>query len=115
LENQVMLAETEFDEAIAVEEAQLAELDRLSNTVRGRLTELRAARERTTSRDTEAALATDAGAAWSPERKVALFASLFRGREDVFPRRWEKPGRVAGGGRPAARTSGSPECAPSRA
>jgi hypothetical protein len=68
LENQVMLAETEFDEAIAVEEAQLAELDRLSNTVRGRLTELRAARERTTSRDTEAALATDAGAAWSPEQ-----------------------------------------------
>jgi superfamily II DNA or RNA helicase len=100
LENQVMLAETEFDEAIAVEEAQLAELDRLSNTVRGRLTELRAARERTTSRDTEAALATDAGAAWSPERKVALFASLFRGREDVFPRRWEKPGKGRSGWAP---------------
>ena len=26
---------------------------------------------------------------WTMEAQVALFRSLFRGREDVFPRRWE--------------------------
>jgi hypothetical protein len=100
LENQVMLAETEFDEAIAVEETRLAELDRLSDAARTRLAELRMAHERATARDAEAEGATDAGATWSPERKVALFASLFRGREDVFPRRWEKPGKGRSGWAP---------------
>lgn len=109
MENQVMLAETEFDEAIAAEETRLAELDRLTDAARTRLAGLR------TARDAETERAADEGATWSPERKVALFASLFRGREDLFPRRWENPGRVAAGGRPAARTSGSQECAPSRA
>jgi len=90
----------ELDAAIAAEEAKLAELDRLGDAARGRLGELRAARERAVLRDVEAERATDAGAAWSPERKVALFASIFRGREDVFPRRWEKPGKGRSGWAP---------------
>ncbi len=89
-----MLAETEFDEAIAAEETRLAELDRLTDAARTRLMELH------TARDAETERATDAGATWSPERKVALFASLFRGREDVFPRRWEKPGKGRSGWAP---------------
>ena len=35
-----MLAETEFDEAIAAEETRLAELDRLTDAARTRLMEL---------------------------------------------------------------------------
>jgi hypothetical protein len=27
----------------------------------------------------------------SPAAKIALFRSLFRGRDDVFPKRWENP------------------------
>ena len=95
-----MLAEIEFDEAIAAEETRLAELDRLSDAARIRLAGLHTARERAVARDVEAEPAVDAGATWSPERKVALFASLFRGRKDVFPRRWEKPGKGRSGWAP---------------
>jgi|ERR1035441_533734 hypothetical protein len=95
-----MLVETELDEAIAAEETRLAELDRLSDAARGRLTELCTARERAAAHGVEAERAIDAGATWSPEHKVALFASVFRGREDVFPRRWEKPGKGRSGWAP---------------
>lgn len=95
-----MPPETEFDEAIIAEEARLVELDRLRDAARGHLAELRAARERGALGDVEAERATEAGAAWPPERKVALFASIFRGREDVFPRRWEKPGKGRSGWAP---------------
>jgi len=94
-----MLSDTEFDNAIAAEETRLAELDRLSDEARRRITELRVARERTAAGETEIERDTDGGA-WSPESKVALFASLFRGREDVFPRRWEKPGKGRSGWAP---------------
>jgi hypothetical protein len=33
--------------------------------------------------------------------KLALFRSLFRGREDVFPRRWENPSKGKSGYSPA--------------
>lgn len=53
------------------------------------LAELHAQRERAITDD-----ASESGptrrASWTPQRKVELFASLFRGREDVFPHRWEK-------------------------
>ena len=39
----------------------------------------------------------------SPERKVALFRSLFRGREDVYPRRFES--------RRSGRSGYAPACA----
>lgn len=35
--------------------------------------------------------------------KIALFKSLFRGREDVFPRRWENPKTGKSGYAPACR------------
>lgn len=95
-----MLAETEFNAAIANEESRLAELDRLSTAARKRLVELHAARERAAARDAEDQRVTEAAATLSPERKVALFASLFRGREDVFPRRWENPGKGRSGWAP---------------
>jgi len=38
--------------------------------------------------------------------KVALFRSLFRGREDVFPRRWENAKKHKSGYSPACAYSG---------
>ncbi len=39
----------------------------------------------------------------TPEAKIALFRSLFRGREDVFPRRWENANTGKAGYAPACR------------
>ena len=88
LENPTMHFGTALDVAIAEEEARLAEFDRLSEAARGRLVELRVAREHA-AREVDAERAAGPGVAWSEERKVALFADLFRGRQDVFPLRWE--------------------------
>ena len=38
-----------------------------------------------------------------PTTKIALFRSLFRGREDVFPRRWENATTGKAGYAPACR------------
>ncbi len=56
-----MLAETEFDEAIAAEETRLAELNRLTDTARTHRAELRMARGQAAARDAETERATDAG------------------------------------------------------
>ncbi len=90
----------ELDVAIAAEETRLAELDRLSEAARGRLLELRVARERAERKVDDERTSPGPGAAWSAERKVALFASLFRGREDVFPLRWENKGKGRSGWAP---------------
>jgi len=37
---------------------------------------------------------------WTAERKLALFASLFRGRADVFPLRWENAAKAKSGWAP---------------
>ena len=42
--------------------------------------------------------------AMSNAEKVALFRSLFRGRDDVFPRRWENSKTAKAGYAPACRT-----------
>ena len=99
-----MSSGADLETAIAVEEARLAGLDRLRDAARGRLLELNAARERDALVDLEAGHARAAGAAWSPERKVTLFASLFRGREDVFPLRWENPAKGRSGWAPRDNT-----------
>ena len=101
-ECRLVSAGAELDGAIATEEARLVELDRLRGATRDRLADLRALRERTRSgggAEREGALS----ATWTPERKVALFASLFRGRDDVFPVRWEQPAK--------GRSGWSPRCA----
>ena len=50
-----------------------------------------------------------------PATKIALFRSLFRGREDVYPRRFESRKTGKAGYAPRARTSGFAEFARSRA
>ena len=39
----------------------------------------------------------------TPQAKIGLFRSLFRGRDDVFPRRWENPKTGKTGYAPACR------------
>jgi superfamily II DNA or RNA helicase len=85
----------EFDAAIASREARLRELDSERDAVARELEELRTQREQATS-----GTAGEADASWTPQRKLALFAGLFRGREDVFPRRWEKPAKGRSGWAP---------------
>jgi superfamily II DNA or RNA helicase len=85
--------------AIAAVEARLRELDGEREAATRELAELLARRERAISagaaEDGEARTAS-----WTPQRKVALFAGLFRGREDVFPHRWEKPAKGKSGWAP---------------
>src|SRR5437016_2533491 len=77
---------------IADQEARLATLNRERDRAQLRLDQLRAERSALESRST----ARDEGIpplapapAPSPGEKVALFRSLFRGRDDVYPKRWE--------------------------
>lgn len=87
--------------AIEAEEARLAELDRERELVRRRVEELRAAHR---SKVASAPLAAEADdVAWTPERKLALFADFFRGREDVFPVRWDKRDKSRSGWSPSCR------------
>lgn len=90
----------DLDVAIVAEETRLAELDRLGEAARGRLVELRVARERAAREVDDERTSLGPGVAWSAERKVALFASLFRGRKDVFPLRWENKGKSRSGWAP---------------
>jgi hypothetical protein len=85
----------EFDAAIASMEVRLRELDSERDAVARELEELRTRREQGTS-----GTASEANASWTPQRKLSLFAGLFRGREDVFPRRWEKPAKGRSGWAP---------------
>lgn len=80
-------------EDIAAEEARLAALREETDVVIGRIRELR---ERLARRDRAAQGTTPAlpftrktAAPTSQDEKITLFRSLFRGRDDVFPRRWE--------------------------
>ena len=82
--------DAQLEEAIAREEERLSELDGLRDSVAGRLDGLRAMRDRAAS-ESDAVVQATTGSAWSAQRKLALFAGLFRGREEVFPTRWEKP------------------------
>lgn len=74
----------EFEAAIAAEEARLVQLDRERKAASRRLAELRSA-----SASAPLDNRPDPDPPWSPQRKLTLFASLFRGRPDVFPLRWE--------------------------
>jgi superfamily II DNA or RNA helicase len=71
-------------EAITQEEARLSRLDEERRLVAERLRELHA---QLSELESEALPATET-ATLSNQEKIALFRSLFRGREDVFPRRW---------------------------
>ena len=96
-----------LDNEIAELEERLASLDRERQSIQAALSDLRERRE------AELALANippepvanDASVtmASSPADKVALFRSLFRGRTDVFPKRWDNPKTGKSGYSPACR------------
>src|SRR5438445_8391162 len=93
VDNESMSANVELDAAIRALEVRLRGLERERDAMTRELAELRARRGKATS-DTSPV------AAWTPERKLALFASLFRGRKDLFPLRWEKPAKGRSGWAP---------------
>jgi hypothetical protein len=73
---------------IAALQKRLVELDRERENILADIAKLEQLRESTPSLVTTPAQSTPA-IALSNDEKVALFRSLFRGRDDVFPRRWE--------------------------
>ena len=78
--------------AIEAQEAKLAALDRNREDVRLELERLRGELITLDSAaTTRIALASssDTAAGMTPSEKVALFRSLFRGRDDVYPKLWE--------------------------
>jgi superfamily II DNA or RNA helicase len=72
-------------------EARLAELDAERDCLRVRIEAMRAATQapRAPTIAVPPRVADHAPAATTKAEKVTLFASLFRGRTDVYPRRWE--------------------------
>lgn len=79
-------------QAIAAQEAKLVELDRKREDVRLRLEQLRTdlvALESAAAERLLAPPASDAAPAMTSSEQVALFRSLFRGRDDVYPKLWE--------------------------
>ena len=95
-----MTGDAQLDAAIAREEERLSELDGLRDSVAGRLDELRTMRNRASSCESDTVAPASEEATWPSQRKLTLFAGLFRGREDVFPRRWEKPEKGRSGWAP---------------
>ncbi len=73
--------------------ARLMSLETERRTLKARLSVIEK-QDRTES--SGASFSTKVTGASPPNEKIALFRSLFRGREDVYPRRWEnaRTGRV---------------------
>ena len=92
-------------------QARLEALDRERAGLARRIAELRAEQSRATGDDAPATPVSldpsDPTApvtrASSPEEKIALFAALFRGRTDVYARRWENRRTSQSGFQPACR------------
>jgi superfamily II DNA or RNA helicase len=94
-----VIEDRDLAEEILAEQARLDELDRRRDTAHHRLEELRAAQEGVNADGADAELASSSRS-WSPERKLRLFEGLFRGRPDVFPRRWESTAKGSSGWAP---------------
>lgn len=90
----------EFEREIAAAEAELAELAQRRTTVAERLAALRVTQTAARRTPGDGSIAS---AAWTPVRKVELFSSLFRGRDDVFAVRWQS--------RKTMQSGYSPRCA----
>lgn len=85
-----------MEAAVAAAEAELAELASKQAALLEHVRELRAS-------DTAGNADDEVGSeAWSAERKLELFCSLFRGRQDVFATRWQNR---------TGRSGYSPRCA----
>jgi len=76
--------QTSIIEAIRLDEARLAQLDEERRVVSKRLRNLHA--QLATLEATVTPPVTSPSL--SPEEKISLFRSLFKGREDVFPKLW---------------------------
>jgi hypothetical protein len=93
---QLMETAAALDWEIAAAEAEVARLEGLrAEALRG-LERLQAERARLGSSSGPSA----GSGGWSAERKLEVFAGLFRGREDVFALRWENAARGRSGWAP---------------
>ena len=90
------------DEEITVIRERLAALDAERTALEGRLAGLLTLRrERPIPEASPSSSAETITGTASPAAKIALFRSLFRGREDVFPKRWSNPKSGKSGYSPA--------------
>ena len=97
-----MSREDELAAQIEKAEAELAALGQAREQALARLTALRAAGSKTGSQpQLRLPMAMGAAAPRSGVEKVRLFRSLFRGRTDVFPKRWENAKQARSGYAPA--------------
>jgi hypothetical protein len=79
----------EWTERIAALQKRLVELDRERDSILADIAKLEKLPDATPLRATETSAQSAPTIALSSDAKVALFRALFRGRDDVFPRRWE--------------------------
>lgn len=85
-----MTAKTDLRKTIAELEQRLNKLDQERNEIAERLAQLKAlCAVQTSALLTDTVPVPSVTMAASTAAKIALFRSLFRGREDVFPRRWD--------------------------
>jgi hypothetical protein len=95
----------EIEEAIAAAEARLAGLDEVRGKILAEIESLKAHQHRI--RESTPVFAENTRARvtnLSPaEEKIALFRCLFRGRDDVYPQRWESRNTGKSGYQPACR------------
>lgn len=81
------MSEPDFDNEASQVRARLAALDAERHALEARLVQL--TQPSRVSESTPGSAAGPVTAASTPAAKIALFARLFRGRQDVFPVRWE--------------------------
>ncbi len=92
---------------IAREENRLDELEREVERTRARLKRLQVAGEpdhtytNTAEREGSDPVVREKNIPETPDEKIALFRSLFQGREDVYPRLWTNPRKGKKGYAPA--------------
>ena len=92
----------DIDREIAALKDQLTRLDQERSKLADRLSALERARARE-SANHQPFLDARVTTASPTTEKIALFRSLFRGREEVFPRRWENPKSGKSGYSPVCR------------
>ena len=90
-------------DTIARAEARLADLASEHATVAAELRKLRAELAAAETTDTARVLVTAESTPQTPAEKVALFRSLFAGRDDVFAKFWQNPKTGRKGYAPACR------------
>jgi superfamily II DNA or RNA helicase len=93
----------DIDQEITALKDRLTALDRERSKLADRLSVLEHSRVREPANQQPPQLAARVTTASPTAEKIALFRSLFRGREEVFPRRWENPKSGKSGYSPACR------------